>query len=112
MTKASLGAGNVEITLDGETAVLKPTLLAAQTISRQAGGIIAAVEAAAKFDVDAVTGVIALGLGRKPTEVAEAVWSTGIADLAPKAIEFLTILANGGRRANGGEEKANPRTSE
>jgi hypothetical protein len=110
--KARLGAGNVEIVLDGETAVLKPTLRAAQTLSRQHGGIAAAIEAVGKMDFDALASVIALGLNRTDTkEVAEQVWTTGMTELAAPAIRYLSMLANGGRapdQSGGDEQEENP----
>jgi len=109
--KARLGAGNVEIELDGETVVLKPTLLACQTLSRKAGGLSAAVEAVGRMDFDMLVSVIALGLNRKPSDVEEAVWSTGMTNLVAPAIRFLTIVSNGGRpleSSGGSKEEENP----
>ena len=40
------------ITLDGETVTLRPTLGAAQAISRREGGIMNTVQAIARFDLD------------------------------------------------------------
>ncbi len=112
-SKATIGAGDVTIVLGGEPAVLKPSLRAAQTISRQAGGVIGAMQAVGKFDFDTVTLVIAQGLGRvKPNEmneVAEQVYATGLTDLVPKVTEFLTIIANGGRPVSGGSEEDPPK---
>lgn len=112
MTTASIGAGNVDIELDGETRTLRPTLRAAQTISKQAGGIMSAVQAIARFDLEVMTGVIALGLDiKKPAEVnelAEKIYSTGMADLVEPVTQYLSILANGGRPVSGGGEE-NPR---
>jgi hypothetical protein len=115
MTKPSLGAGNVEIELDGETVVLKPTLRAAQTISRQNGGILGAVDRVSKFDLDTLTQVVALGLnatGKDAETIPDKVWSTGMTDLVGPVTRYLSILANGGRpvKAGGGEEDADPRT--
>lgn len=115
MTKASLGAGNIEIELDGETVVLRPNLKAAQNISRSKGGIMAAVEAVGKFDLDTMVNVIALGLGaegKEARDLADKVYSTGMADLVSPVINYLTILANGGRpmQASGGEVDEDPQT--
>ena len=115
MPKAQLGAGNVSIELDGETVVLRPSLRAAQTISRQAGGIIGAVQALRTLDLDALTGIIAAGLGKEPKDISEAVWRTGAADLTPPATQFVMMLANGGRPADGsagGEGGADPQKGE
>lgn len=112
MSKASLGAGDIQIELDGETVTLRPTLRAAQAISRMSGGFVATVEALTKFDLDMLTAVIALGLGKEPKDIAEGVWRTGVSNLAPKAITFVTIIANGGRPADGGEGSSDPQPSE
>lgn len=108
MAKATIGAGDVTIVLDGEPVVLRPSLRAAQTISRQSGGVIGAMQAVGKFDMDTITLVVAQGLGKvKPNEVneiAEQVYSTGLTDLVPKVTEYLTIIANGGRPVSGSEE--------
>lgn len=113
MSKASLGAGNVTITLDGQEVILRPTLRAAQTLSKQNGGLMAAVNAVARFDIEVMTSVIALGLDiRKPAEIndmAEKVYSTGMADLVEPVTQYLSILANGGRPVTGGEGDEDPR---
>lgn len=110
MSKAQLGAGDVEIELDGEKVTLRPTLKAAQIISRQAGGIIGAIQALRSLDIDALTGIVAAGLGKSVKDVEDAVWRRGVADLTPMATRYVTNLANGGRPADdsGGEEAADP----
>lgn len=115
MTTAKLGAGNVTIHLDGEDVVLRPTLKAAQNISRAKGGIMAMVEAVSRFDLDAMVTVIAQGIGaegREARELPERVFTSGQADLVAPLINFLSILANGGRPVDetaGGEGQADPR---
>lgn len=116
MANAKLGAGNVTITLDGEDYTLKPSLRAAQTLSRQAGGLIAALEAVGRLDLDAMVSVIALGIGAEGAEakaLAEKVWRTGVADVSAPVTRFISIIANGGRppEATGGEEDADPRSA-
>jgi hypothetical protein len=113
MSKPSIGAGNVTITLDGEEVTLRPTLRAAQTISKQSGGIMSAVQAIGRFDLEVMTSVIALGLNvtgpRDVNDVAEKVWSTGMADLVEPVTRYLSILANGGRPVEqGGEGTSDP----
>lgn len=109
----SIGSGNVTITLDGEDVVMKPSLKAAQTISKTSGGIIAAVQAVGRMDFDTVVTVIALGLGKTGTrdvqDIAEKVYATGITELVEPVTRFLTIVANGGRPVAGGEEEQDPR---
>lgn len=113
--KPRLGAGNVEIELDGETCVLKPSLRATQGISRNFGGISEAIQSISKMDFDALVNVIALGLNKtdkkEREEIAEQVYATGMTDLAAPAIKYLSILANGGRPhdATGGDtDEENP----
>lgn len=111
MSKAQLGAGNVEIELDGEAVTMRPSLKAAQTISRDAGGIMGAAEAVIRLDFDVINRIVALGLGKEPKDTEDQVWRTGIANLSPKVNRFLTVLANGGRppKEQGGEGEADPR---
>ncbi len=113
MSKPSLGAGNVDIELAGETVTLRPTLKAAQTISRQGGGIMGAVDRVTRFDLDALTAVVASGLDKPAKDVAESVWRAGCSTLAPSVIKYLGMLANGGRPAGepGGEGETDPLSS-
>lgn len=109
----SIGSGNVTIVLDGEEVVLKPSLKAAQTISKTSGGIISAINAIGRFDLETMVTVIALGLGKTGTrdvqDLAEKVYSTGITELVEPVTQFLTIVANGGRPVSGGEGDQDPR---
>lgn len=108
MSKAQLGAGNVEIELAGETVTLRPSLKAAQAISRLDGGIVGAIERAARFDIDLITACVAHGVGQSVKEVEEAVFTTGLTVLAPPVMEFLSRLANGGRPSAKGNAAENP----
>lgn len=97
---ARTGAGDVEITLDGEVFYLKPTLAAAMTVSRQAGGIQAAINRCVQYDFDTIRSIVALGLGQMgqgSKDLPEKIWRTGLMDLAPLCIRYLHIVANGGR---------------
>ncbi|TPN26629.1 hypothetical protein FKO01_25485 [Mesorhizobium sp. B2-3-3] len=111
MIKPALGAGNVEIELDGDTVVLRPSLMAAQAISRQSGGISSAVRAVGNYDFDVIVSVVTLGLGltgNEAKEVPNRVYRTGLTDLVGPVSTYLTIIANGGRPMSGGEEAADP----
>jgi hypothetical protein len=112
-SKAQIGAGIVSIELDGDDVVLRPSLQAAQTISRQSGGISAAVAAVGRFDFDVIVSVVTLGLGvtgKDAKAIPEKVWRTGLTDLVGPVTKFLTIIANGGRPidGDGGEEDGDP----
>ncbi|PSJ60744.1 hypothetical protein [Pseudaminobacter soli (ex Li et al. 2025)] len=112
-SKAALGAGNVEIELDGETVTLRPSLQAAQTISRQAGGISSALSAVGRFEFDTIVTVVTLGLGltgNDAKEVPGRVYRTGLSDLIAPLSIYLANIANGGRPAAGGEEDQDPRS--
>jgi hypothetical protein len=113
VSKASLGAGDVQIVLDGETVTLRPSLKAALTISREAGGIMGAFRGLSDLNLDTVIGIIAVGLGKKPADIEEAVWRTGVGSLVPGVTQFVSIIANGGKPvdgSDGGSEKGNPQS--
>lgn len=104
--KPRAGDGDVPVTIDGEEFVLTPNFNAAKLLSARSGGILNMVDRVVKLDVEAVLDVITLGLGygparRPPKDLAERIWRTGMTDstggLADRCIEYLHILANGGR---------------
>lgn len=103
-SNARLGAGNVEIELDGEKAILRPTLRAAQTLSRQNGGISAAIQAVGSYNLDTLIEVITVGLdlkGKDANDLPDKIWRTGMVKLSAPAIRYLSILSNGGRPLGG-----------
>lgn len=111
------GAGDVEITLDGEKRVLRPTLNAIRKVSRLADGVGGAVAKVQKVDFDAIVMIVAVGLdlteeGAKGLE--EKVFATGAMNLSAPCVKYLTILANGGRpiTTEDGSSKENPPASD
>lgn len=102
---ASLGAGNIDIVILENTYTLKPTLLAAKTISKDFGGGLGAINRISQFELEAITKIISAGLGL--TALGEkkfadekgleaAVYETGLMELAAPCIRFIhTILAGG-----------------
>jgi len=114
MSQPKYGAGDVMLDLAGEKVTLRPTLNAALKISSMTGGIMAAVNACARFDANIIVSVVALGLDKKEDEVAQKVFDAGFGDVAPSVIDYLTRLNNGGRAVEkddkkpGGEGGKNP----
>lgn len=117
---ARLGAGDVEVVIGDETFVLRPSYMAAKTISGSTGGIAGAMSRVVALDVDTIMMVLNVGCGfmgtkRPPKDFAEKVWATGFTDdtgrLAEHCVTYLRILAGGGRKPKGdeeGEEAVNP----
>lgn len=103
--KTRMGAGDVVITLGGVDYTLRPTLNAAQIISRQSGGIRGAIDSILRMDMDVIAKVVTLGLGPQQAKniknLAEAIWEAGLTDdtgaIIAKCVEYLHVLANGGR---------------
>lgn len=107
--KTHIGAGDVEIELEGETCVLKPSLKACTALSRMRGGISNTVRAVGDLDFDAMVTVIGLGLGLSDKELKdlpEKVYETGLPELSGPLIRYLSNVANGGKPFdNGGSDK-------
>lgn len=103
--KPTPGAGDVSFELynkDGglETVTMRPTLRATQYICRLSGGAIGAIEGCSRADFDLVTNIVKHGLSLTDNgakDLPERVWRTGILKVAVPCIEYVTILANGGR---------------
>lgn len=110
-----LNDGQVEIPwLDGESRHLVPTMRAIRLISREYGGMVQAVAAVSAMRFDAIAFVVRHGLSlddKEAKDLDDTVFAVGPMALMAPCIEYLTILANGGRRAGketttAGEAKA------
>lgn len=103
---ASLGAGDIEVKILGKEYTLKPTLTVAKLLSKKFGGGLSAVNRINQFDIDAYFDVISAGLGltEKGESVfadgkglSEALYETGMMNLAAPCIRFVHIVINGGK---------------
>lgn len=102
----SIGSGDVEIELynldkkETEKKVLKPTFLAAQTLSRKHNGGIGLVQRLSNLDLDAIASVIQLGLNltdHGAKGLPERIYETGTMKLSGPCIRYVHILQNGGK---------------
>lgn len=98
---SKLDAGNVTITLNGTDRTLRPTLDAITRISTQFGGLAKARDALVSQDFAATVFVISAGLNTAPKQVKalqDDVFANGLsAELIVPLINYVAILANGGR---------------
>jgi hypothetical protein len=118
-TEPAIGAGDIPIKLGDDELVLRPTLGAAQFLSRQGGGLMGAVQRCGQYDMDTVVLVIAqgLGLGTGSKDLPAKIFEAGMHAMVPKAIRFLNTLSNGGRPPSDdgdagaeGEDETDPQT--
>jgi hypothetical protein len=97
----ALNAGDVPITLAGETRILHPTLRAITMISSVYGGLSKAVDALVQREFAAAITVIRWGLNltdREAKALPDQVFETGLTpDLVVPLIRYVNILANGGK---------------
>lgn len=123
--KYSPESGEVGITLEGAEYTLRPTLDAALTLSRQAGGIRAAITRVLDLDLDTIISVIRLGIGRaeakKLKNLDRIIWENGLLDsqgeLVLRCVEYLSNLARGGRPEGSsgggdGDDSSDPTTQQ
>lgn len=102
--EAKVNDGLISVMVTGEEMVMKPTLEAAITLSSSAGGITGMVERCLNYDFDAIHAVMVAGVGYS-SDLKERVYKEGMINLAPRCIEFLHVLANGGRSIVHDEEE-------
>jgi hypothetical protein len=99
---AQLNEGDVEITLNGQTLVLRPTLRAMNAISSSNGGLNKVRQMLVDQEFSTVVSVIMHGANlagqRDAKELPEAVYRNGLdAPLLVSLINYVAILANGGK---------------
>lgn len=102
------GAGDVEIELDGKPLVLRPSLQACIAISNINGGLNAAINRCIALDFDTICQIVTAGLGLNPTQakmVPDAVYRQGMLSLSGHCIEFVHVVANGGRPVDDEDEE-------
>jgi hypothetical protein len=106
MTKPSLGSGNIDLSILDVEYSLKPTLRAAKLISKDFGGGLGAINRLSQFDFDAIVKIISAGLDLTPNGekkfaegvgLEEAIYKTGLMELAAPCIRYTHVLLNGGK---------------
>ena len=98
VSKAMPGAGDVEVKIGNKKVVLKPTLKAAIHLSTRPGGLADIVQRCAALDFEAICDVIIVGGGLEVTETTkENIFRAGIMKMSIPCIEYINLLANGGR---------------
>jgi len=89
--------GTVEITLDGETYALLPTLGAVRAIEAHFGGLRGASQAINALSIDGCAVIIASGAGltgKAAEAVVEQVWQEGVLEVSVKLNAYLVALYN------------------
>jgi uncharacterized protein (UPF0261 family) len=89
--------GTVDISLDGETYTLKPTLGAVRAIEAHFGGLRGASQAINALSVDGCAVIIAGGAGltgKAAEAIAEQVWQAGVLDVSVQLNAYLVALYN------------------
>ena len=94
----------VEITLKGKSETLRCTLKAAKSVNALAGGFQGALSCLATMDQDAYFLIVAAGLGKRPVDVEQSVYESGLTNLTEPLSNFVLMLANGGKPLVAAEE--------
>ena len=95
---------------------LKPTRLAMQTLSKNHGGLIGALERIGRLDTEVILDVVCVGLGkeivstpRQRDDIADWLFAAGVTDdtsgIAEKCVRYVMLLMRGGRPAKSEEDK-------
>lgn len=87
----------VEVTIKGRPETLKCSLKAAKTVNAVAGGFQGALARLAAMDQEAYFLIVAAGLNKKPIDVEQAVYETGLPNLTEPLSAYVLLLANGGK---------------
>ena len=103
-----IGQGDVTCFLDGEQVTLKPSLHAVKMLCTGDGGIGTMVQRVSMLDFNAILMVVVAGLGLSGNgtkDLPEKLYKTGLFKMSAVCIQYLNILANGGKPPKDEEEK-------
>lgn len=122
MSEPSVGAGDVEIFLDGKAITLKPSLDACIKISKMGGpgGMNTVAQRLANLDFEMFCDVVTAALAVNPVQaksVPAAVYNAGMIHLLGPLLTFVRIINHGGtlpddEESEAGEDAAAPLASE
>jgi hypothetical protein len=99
-----MNVGEVEIKLDGKTETLRSSLGAFKRVNA-AGGFQNVINKLLGYDFDYFVTVVSAGLNKKPADIEEAVYKTGLPPLLGGLTKYVGYLANGGKPAEDPGEK-------
>lgn len=108
-----INGGRISITMEGRETFLEPTLEACVEISQIAGGLTAAVARCQQMDFETICRVIGAGIivnGKRLSpnvrqkELPKSIYEAGLFYTSGKAIEFIRLVANGGKLPDEEEE--------
>lgn len=86
----------VEITLNGKTEVLKPTLDVAKKLAAM-GGLIPVLRKLDDYDINTYSAIVAAALGKTVKDVENSVFSAGMATLNAPLGNFVGMHFTGGK---------------
>jgi hypothetical protein len=89
--------GEVTIKLNGEPVTLKCTMRACEQVDAVFGDFPTAMNKIGSMSFASFVAIVAIGLGKKQAEVKDDVFATGMPPLVDPLLEYLGLLANGGR---------------
>ncbi len=93
-----MNVGEVEIQLDGKTETLRSSLGAFKKVNA-AGGFTNVINKIVGYDFDYYVTVISAGLNKKPADIEEAIYKTGLPNLVQPLALYVGYLAHGGKPA-------------
>lgn len=98
MSEPKIGAGDIEVVIEGQTLLLKPTLECCIKMSRSGvAGPRVLSEQCMALNLDAIAFVIAAGLDKTIEQVQGPIFRTGTINVFAACIRFIHVVSNGGR---------------
>lgn len=95
---AKLGAGDVEVVFkNGSRCVLKPSLAVCIALSDYDTGILGLAGDCEAGKIKPLLFVLETALGKRPKELPQLVYDTGLFNVASPCIRFLRGISNGGK---------------
>jgi hypothetical protein len=107
MADSKINGGEVILSLSGEEVALVPSIGAALSLSKQYGGLRNCMMRILDFDIETILNVVYAGANvtsaKKREEISQALFEAGMDVITLKVIDYVNMLANGGKLPVEGE---------
>lgn len=90
--------------VESPVGTLRTTLGAARAVNKRFGSYVDALQRVQAMDLEAYIFIVAVGRDKRPLDVEDDVYNTGLSDLVSPLVDYVSLLYTGGKPAKPAKE--------